>query len=67
MQSVFDAEDALLASGALASPATYFELTTAAAFVVFRAARVDVAVFEVGLGGRHDATNVVAAPWAAIT
>ena len=27
---------------------------------------VEVAVFEVGLGGRHDATNVVAAPWAAL-
>jgi len=67
LQSVFDAEDALLARGTLAGPATYFELTTAAAFVLFRAAGVEVAVIEVGLGGRHDATNVVAAPWAAIT
>ena len=67
LQAVFDAEDALLARGALAGPATYFELTTAAAFVIFRDARVQVAVIEVGLGGRHDATNVVAAPYAAIT
>ena len=67
LQAVFDAEDALLARGALAGPATYFELTTAAAFVLFRSAGVQVAVIEVGLGGRHDATNVVRAPYAAIT
>lgn len=40
-------------------PPTYFEVTTAAAFEIFRAARVEVAVVEVGLGGRFDATNVV--------
>ncbi len=67
LQAVFDAEDALLATGRLGQPATYFELTTAAAFEVFRNAGVDVAVLEVGLGGRHDATNVAAAPYAAIT
>lgn len=39
--------------------AGYFEVLTAAAFVAFRAAQVDVAVVEVGLGGRVDATNVV--------
>ena len=50
LQAVFDAEDALLARGALAGPATYFELTTAAAFVLFRTAGVEVAVIEVGLG-----------------
>lgn len=38
---------------------TYFELLTAAAFCVFRAARVDYAVIEVGIGGRLDATNVI--------
>ncbi|MGI8672731.1 MAG: bifunctional folylpolyglutamate synthase/dihydrofolate synthase [Luteitalea sp.] len=67
LQRVFDAETTLRARGALPGPATYFELTTAAALVLFREARVDVAVLEVGLGGRHDATNVVAAPYAAIT
>lgn len=67
LQAVFDAEDALTASGGVPGPATYFELTTAAALVLFREAAVDVAVLEVGLGGRHDATNVVAAPYAAIT
>ena len=37
---------------------TYFEVTTAAAFEIFRSHHVDVAVVEVGLGGRFDATNV---------
>jgi dihydrofolate synthase/folylpolyglutamate synthase len=37
--------------------ATYFELMIAAAFLVFREARVDIAVVEVGMGGRWDATN----------
>lgn len=67
LQAVFDAEDRLLDAGDLAAPATYFELATAAAFEIFRTARVEVAVVEVGLGGRHDATNVVEAPFAAIT
>ncbi|HEY0839521.1 MAG TPA: folylpolyglutamate synthase/dihydrofolate synthase family protein [Vulgatibacter sp.] len=37
---------------------TYFEAATALAFDAFAAARVDVAILEVGLGGRLDATNV---------
>ncbi len=45
--------------GVAASFRTWFEIVTAAAFLQFRAARVDVAVLEVGLGGRLDATNVV--------
>jgi dihydrofolate synthase/folylpolyglutamate synthase len=39
--------------------ATQFETVTAAAFAEFAVARVDVAVVEAGLGGRHDATNVL--------
>jgi dihydrofolate synthase/folylpolyglutamate synthase len=39
--------------------ATQFEVLTAAAFVAFRAAAVEAAVVEAGLGGRHDATNVL--------
>lgn len=39
---------------------TTFELTTALAFVYFSQQHVDYAVFEVGLGGRLDATNIVA-------
>jgi dihydrofolate synthase/folylpolyglutamate synthase len=41
---------------------TFFESLTAAAFAAFHAARVDVAVLEVGLGGRLDATNVIRDP-----
>jgi dihydrofolate synthase / folylpolyglutamate synthase len=43
---------------------TFFETLTLAAFVVFRDAAVDVAVLEVGLGGRLDATNVIEDPLA---
>jgi dihydrofolate synthase/folylpolyglutamate synthase len=38
---------------------TYFEITTAMAFLHFAEERTDVAVIEVGLGGRLDSTNVV--------
>lgn len=38
---------------------TTFEITTAAAFVYFQQQKVDVAVVEVGLGGRLDATNII--------
>jgi len=38
---------------------TYFEFLTAVAFLYFYRKRVDLAVLEVGLGGRLDATNVV--------
>ena len=44
-----------------------FEVVTAMAFAAFADAPVDVAVVEVGLGGRWDATNVVDAPVAVIT
>ena len=39
--------------------ATQFEALTVAALLAFAAAEVDVAVVEAGLGGRHDATNVL--------
>jgi len=38
---------------------TYFEALTVIAFIAFALARTDVAVLEVGMGGRLDATNVV--------
>jgi dihydrofolate synthase/folylpolyglutamate synthase len=44
-----------------------FEVVTAMAFAAFADAPVDVAVVEVGMGGRWDATNVVDAPVAVIT
>ncbi len=40
-------------------PLTYFELNTAQAFLYFSERKVDVAVVEVGMGGRWDATNVI--------
>jgi dihydrofolate synthase / folylpolyglutamate synthase len=43
-------------------PITYFEITTAAAFLAFAAHPADALIMEVGLGGRLDATNVVARP-----
>jgi len=47
---------------------SFFEAGTLAAFLAFREARVDLAVVEVGLGGRLDATNVLPKPrTAAIT
>lgn len=44
-----------------------FEVLTAMAFAAFADAPVDVAIVEVGMGGRWDATNVVDAPVAVIT
>jgi len=49
----------LLASGRLRAHPTYFECVTAMAFQYFAEARVDFGVFEVGLGGRLDATNIL--------
>ncbi len=46
---------------------TQFELMTAAAFAALAEAGVEVAVIEAGLGGRHDATNVLDAPVVALT
>ncbi len=41
---------------------TYFEITTVAAFLAFAETPADWTLLEVGLGGRHDATNVVDIP-----
>jgi dihydrofolate synthase/folylpolyglutamate synthase len=45
---------------------TYFETITCAAFIAFAAAPADYLLLEVGLGGRLDATNVLARPLAAV-
>ena len=42
-----------------AGPVTFFEFTTAMAFQYFADEEIDVAVIEVGMGGRFDATNVL--------
>jgi dihydrofolate synthase/folylpolyglutamate synthase len=55
----FERSLARVRSQATALQATQFEALTAAALLAFAAAGVDVAVVEAGLGGRHDATNVL--------
>ena len=57
----------LLAEGVLQAHPTFFEVTTAVAFELFRRAGVEIAVLEVGLGGRLDATNVIEPVATAIT
>lgn len=47
-------------------PITFFEITTAAALLLFARHPADVLLFEVGLGGRLDATNVVDRPLATV-
>lgn len=64
---VLDCADTLQRTGVLPAPPTFFEATTAMAFEIFRRARVEVAVIEVGLGGRFDATNVLEPAVGAIT
>jgi dihydrofolate synthase / folylpolyglutamate synthase len=49
----------LLAEGKLRAHPTYFECVTALAFEYFAQQRVEFGIFEVGLGGRLDATNIV--------
>lgn len=59
--------DDLVSAGSLAQPATFFEMTTAIALSWFRRRAVDVALLEVGMGGRFDATNIVTPVAGAIT
>lgn len=66
LEAVLIAADELTDSDATLRP-TYFEVLTAVAFRYFADARVDLAVLEVGLGGRLDATNVTAPRVAVIT
>jgi dihydrofolate synthase/folylpolyglutamate synthase len=49
------------------APITFFEVTTAAAFLAFSEHKADYLILEVGLGGRLDATNVVTPKLCAIT
>jgi dihydrofolate synthase/folylpolyglutamate synthase len=68
------AEDALLCEGFEAverargdTPLTYFEFGTLAAFQAFSGQQIEVAILEVGLGGRLDAVNVLDADCAVLT
>jgi dihydrofolate synthase/folylpolyglutamate synthase len=67
VDAVLRCADGLRQDGQLSVLPTFFEATTAAAFELFRRAGVQVAVVEVGLGGRFDATNVVLPVAGAIT
>jgi dihydrofolate synthase/folylpolyglutamate synthase len=64
---VHEAIESLLASGKLGAHPTFFECVTAMAFVAFVNHRVDFVVYEVGLGGRLDSTNIVEPEVAIIT
>jgi dihydrofolate synthase/folylpolyglutamate synthase len=56
MELVKPAADALAAEG---QPPTFFEVGTAVGFLHFLRQGVDIAIIEVGLGGRFDSTNVI--------
>ena len=56
---VYNAVERLLATGAVDLHASYFEMVTAMALVIFADEQPDFVVWETGLGGRLDATNVV--------
>jgi len=58
--SVRAASEALVTDGVLDAPPTFFEQLTAIALVYFQECETELAVLEVGLGGRLDATNAVA-------
>jgi dihydrofolate synthase/folylpolyglutamate synthase len=59
LEAVIHAAERLVSEGKLPGPPSFFETVTAMAFLHFAAAQVDIAVLEVGLGGRLDATNIV--------
>jgi dihydrofolate synthase / folylpolyglutamate synthase len=61
------AGERLVGDGTLPAPPTYFEQVTAIGFLYFAERGVDLAILEVGLGGRLDATNVCAPLVTAIT
>ena len=65
--TVRDAVARLRADRRLDTEPTFFEVTTAVAFELFRQAGIDFGVLEVGMGGRWDATNVATPRAAAIT
>ena len=56
---VSETADRLVSSGRLPQMPSFFEMLTALAFLYFAESKVEIAVLEVGMGGRLDATNVV--------
>lgn len=58
-EKVEHASAQLVKDGKLPAPPSFFEAITAMAFVFLAEAKVDIAILEVGMGGRLDATNIV--------
>jgi len=59
LERALEAREAGLADGGAAGAATWFDLITAAAFLIFAEQGVEWAAVEVGLGGRLDSTNAL--------
>jgi dihydrofolate synthase / folylpolyglutamate synthase len=57
IEQVVEVEELLVAK--IGDKPTYFEVLTAAALLIFKERKVDIVVWETGMGGRLDATNVV--------
>jgi dihydrofolate synthase/folylpolyglutamate synthase len=67
LDRALDAYEAARKAGTPATEATWFDLLTAAAFIIFAETRREWAVVEVGLGGRLDSTNIVNGEIAIVT
>jgi dihydrofolate synthase/folylpolyglutamate synthase len=67
LNRALDAYEAARKAGTAAVNATWFDLLTAAAFIIFAETQREWAVIEVGLGGRLDSTNVVDGEIAVVT
>ena len=67
LDMALDAYEAARTAGTPAANATWFDLLTAAAFIIFSETQCEWAVIEVGLGGRLDSTNIVDGEIAVVT
>ena len=67
LNRALDAYEAARKAGTAAANATWFDLLTAAAFIIFSETQCEWAVIEVGLGGRLDSTNIVDGEIAIVT
>ena len=67
LDMALDAYEAARTAGTPAVNATWFDLLTAAAFIIFAETQREWAVIEVGLGGRLDSTNIVDGEIAVVT
>ena len=67
LNRALDAYETARKAGTAAADATWFDLLTAAAFIIFAETQREWAVIEVGLGGRLDSTNIVDGEIAIVT